>query len=145
MSSVAQAAGPGFQVRVITPDKVAYEAQATSVQFPGIDGLYGILKNHAPMITAIASGILVVKEAGGQERAMFLSDGFAEVKDNVLLLVVDSSERPDEVDPARARKAEERARARIAERVKVDIDLPRAEAALQRAMFRQRLVKKYRA
>ena len=132
-------------VRVVTPEKTAYEHEAESVRFPGWDGLFGVLRNHAAMITPLSPGILTVHEIGGKTTEMFVSDGFAEVRDNVLRIVCEASERPEEIDLERAKESEQRARQRIHEHASVDVDLPRAEAALQRALYRQKLVRKYRA
>ena len=133
-----------FQVRVITPEKIAYEHAAVSARFPGVDGLIGVLANHAPMIEAMAPGILRVCEPEGRTVEMFVSEGFVEVRDNVMKLVCEAGELPEEVDLERAKEAEARARALLADRLRVDVDLPRAEAALQRALFRQRLATRHR-
>ena len=132
-------------LRIVTPEKTAYEHEAEYVRLPGWDGLFGVMRNHAAMIAPLSAGILTVHEIGGKTVELFVSDGFAEVRDNVLRVVCEASERPEEIDLERAKEAEQRARQRIAEHASVDVDLPRAEAALQRALYRQKLVHKYRA
>ncbi len=99
----------------------------------------GILPRHANMVSALDVGVLSYVEQGG-ERSMFVAGGFAEVRDNTVRVVTEASERPEEIDVERARKAAERARERIRLRREGDpsIDLLRAEYALRRAMMRER-------
>ncbi|MEZ6004667.1 MAG: ATP synthase F1 subunit epsilon [Planctomycetota bacterium] len=127
-------------LRVITPERVLVETVASSVQFPGLDGLTGILKGHAPLVSALDSGVLSWKnDAGGDE--MFVSGGFCEVRDNVVRVVTEAGEPVREIDVERAEKAAERARERMAGKHidfdKAEFDLIRAQAALRRALMRQ--------
>jgi F-type H+-transporting ATPase subunit epsilon len=127
-------------LRVITPDRVALDVRADSVVFPASDGLVGVLPRHAPMVAALDAGALTFKSAGG-EQAMFVSGGFAEVRDNTVRLVTQAGELASDIDEARAREAEQRARERL-ERARTghhDIDALRAEAALRRALLRLRM------
>jgi F-type H+-transporting ATPase subunit epsilon len=128
-----------FKVRVLTPEKLALEGTAVHVQFPGLDGLYGVLAGHAPLITPVAAGPLSVRRPNGQTEQLFVAEGFAEVRDNTLRLVCDASERPIEIDLERAREAEKRARERLAKPMETDFDLRRAERALRRALWRERI------
>lgn len=133
-------------LRIITPDRVLLDAEATSVSFPTVDGSVGILQNHAPMAAALGLGELTYKNGGTQE-SLFVSGGFAEVRDNVVRVVTDVSEPIHEIDVERAAKAAERARQRLDEYETHEgdrVDLLRAQAALQRALMRQRLASKYR-
>ena len=68
-------------LRVITPESIAVDATASAVQFPALDGGMGILPRHAAMVAALDSGALTWTE-GGQEKEMFVSGGFAEVRDD---------------------------------------------------------------
>ena len=80
---------------------------------------------------------------GGSPESFFVSDGFVEVRDDVVRVVVESGEHRGEIDVERAQEAEKRAREKIASSTKqVDVDLPRAEAALRRARARERLARK---
>jgi F-type H+-transporting ATPase subunit beta len=101
-------------------------------------GLYGILPGHAAMITVVAPGPLLVHTRGGDEQFV-LTGGFAEVKDNEVRFVVDAAERKGDIDVDRARKAEQRAKERLAQASKNKIDTVRAEHALHRAIARLRV------
>ena len=130
-------------LRVITPDRIALDKSVASARIPGLDGSIGVLPRHAPMIAALDAGLLHYRvEAGGKEEVLFVAGGFAEVRENTLRLATQAGEKPEEIDEARAREAEKRARERLSVRRAEDgeeaFDLLRAEAALRRALMRLR-------
>lgn len=125
-------------LKVVSPEGVLVEAEATSVQFPGEDGLFGVLPRHAAMTSLTESGLLRARLADGQELEYLIHDGFAEVRDNVVTVLTRSAEKPEEIDLERAKAAVERARERIRTR-QIDVDLVRAQLALRRALLRERL------
>ncbi len=132
-------------LRVITPDRIVLDQQVSSVRIPGVDGSIGILPRHAPMVAALDPGLLRYRQ-NGQETAMFISGGFAEVRSNTVRIVSEAGEKPTDIDDERARAAEKRARERLAQGRTLEgesIDLLRAEAALQRALMRLN-VREYR-
>lgn len=132
-----------LRLLVITPEKVVYDKTISGVTIPGTEGSFGVLHNHAPLLAAVEAGELVVTETGGARDAFFIADGFVEVKENLVRLVVDAGEPVKEIDIKRAEAAEKRARERMAQSIKTDVDLPRAEAALRRAIQRAKLRRKY--
>src|SRR5262245_32093969 len=101
-------------LRVITPDRIALDQPVESVRVPGADGQLGVLPRHAPMVAVLDVGILRYR-AEGKPQAMFVSGGFCEVRDNTVRVVTEAGERPQEIDEARAREAEQRARERISQ------------------------------
>ena len=131
-----------LQLRVVSPDKTVIDRKVRAVSFMGVDGSFGILPNHAPLITATVPGIVDITYEDGQQEQLLISQGSAEMHNNVLSLITEAGERAVEIDLERARAAEERARKRIAEGPKIDINLARAEAALQKAMLRQMLARR---
>ncbi len=128
-------------LRVITPEHIVQDTTASSIKLPAADGSMGILPRHASMITALDTGLLTYRHEG-EERAIFVSGGFAEVRANTVRVVSDTGEKPSEIDVERAKEAESRARTRLDEcrgEAKVsEIDLLRAEASLRRALLRQK-------
>ena len=127
-----------LHVRVITSERVVYEGEALAVQFPGEDGLYGVLPNHAAMITTVDAGVIKLREREGSEHHLFVSRGFAQVSNGELRFAVDSGEDEDEIDIERAREAATRARERLQKQKQQDIDSLRAQYALRRALMRLR-------
>ena len=91
------------------------------------------------MVAALDVGALSYRE-GGEDRELFVSGGFCEVRGDTVRIVSEAGETPEEIDEARAEAAAERARKRISEaRRTAQIDLMRAELALRRATFRLRV------
>ena len=131
-----------FHLRLISPERTVIDRPVRAVSFMGLDGSYGILANHAPMITATPeASVLKITQTDGKVDEIFIADGVVEMHGNELRVLCRSSERAGEIDLARAKEAEQRAREKIAEAEKSvpGVDLPRAQAALQRAMLRQLL------
>jgi F-type H+-transporting ATPase subunit epsilon len=140
---------PGqLTLRIISPDRIVLDEQVDSVRLPGADGSFGILPRHAPLIAALAAGVLRYRQ-GGSEKLLFVSDGFCEVAKDVVRVVSEAGERPSEIDEERAKEAEQRARERLARAreqrsqpmgAREAIDLLRAEDALRRSLKRQEVV-----
>jgi F-type H+-transporting ATPase subunit epsilon len=130
-------------LRVITPDRIALDTQVQSVRIPGVDGSIGILPRHAPMVAALDAGLLHYR-IDGKESVLFVSGGFAEVRGENLRVVTEAGEKREEIDEARCRESEQRARARLAGTLAPEggepLDLDRAEASLRRAIWRLRAV-----
>ena len=125
-------------LRVITPDRIALDEIVDSVRLEALDGSLGVLPRHAPMVAALDVGLVRYKTGGG-ERSLFCAGGFAEVHGDTLRVVTGASERPEDIDEARARAAEKRARERLERGVEpggAPLDVVRAEAALKRALLR---------
>ncbi len=133
-----------LHLRVVTPDRNVLDRKVKAVSFMGIDGSYGILPNHAPLMTATMPGVVKVTNTDGSVEELLVTDGFAEMRDNILSLVCEAGERATDIDMERARAAEERAREQIEEAHEVDINLAQAEVALQKALLRQMLARKGR-
>lgn len=125
-------------LRVITPARIALDQQVDSVRLAAVDGSLGVLPRHAPMVAALGAGLLRYR-SGGAEKVLFCGGGFAEVQGETLRVVTQASEAPDQIDEARARAAEKRARERLDEARAPGtsmVDVARAEAALRRALLR---------
>jgi F-type H+-transporting ATPase subunit epsilon len=136
-----------LSIRVITPERILLDSTCASVSFPTVDGSVGILSGHAPMVAAIGVGELAFKTESGTEESVFIAGGFAEVRDNTVRIVTDTSEPASEIDVERAVEAARRARKRLEEFESNDgekLDVLRARTALSRALMRERIAKKRR-
>lgn len=123
-----------LQLEIVTPDKVVVSQPVDYVGVPGIEGEFGVLPHHVPLLSALAIGDLYFR-AGGETEHVFVSGGFAEVSDNKLTVLAESAERGENIDVARARAAKERAEVLLAAK-NAETDLYRAQLALQRAVER---------
>lgn len=113
-----------------------FEREVRSVIAPGSEGYLGVLTDHAPLITSLIPGSLTVVGEDHQKTEYRLGGGFLEVSGNVATVLADAIETIEEIDIERARKAERRAKERLAHRSDPEIDTARAEAALARALNR---------
>ncbi len=84
-------------VRVIAPDKTVWDAPAEEVILPSTTGQLGILPNHAPLLTALETGVMRVR-TGRDWLAIALIGGFAEVDNNEVTILVNGAERGDRID-----------------------------------------------
>jgi F-type H+-transporting ATPase subunit epsilon len=123
-----------LKIDVVTAERIVYSADVDEVVAPGAQGQLGILPHHAPLMTIMEAGALVIKK-GGQEDILAISGGFLEVRPDHVIVLADQAERAEEIDAARAEDARKRAEARLKEKT-TGMDEDRAEAALRRAMVR---------
>jgi F-type H+-transporting ATPase subunit epsilon len=130
-------------LQIITPERVVFEEGGVdSVTLPGSEGQLTVLPRHAPLMTALSPGELILRKAG-DEVEIALSGGFLEVRDDRVTVLADTAERSDEIDAERAEEARRRAQAELSTR-EGDIDVARALAALQRAQARIRVAERRR-
>ncbi len=128
-----------FQIRIITPERVFYEGEAEMVEFNTTEGEIGIYPGHIPLTVIIKPGILRIHEKEG-ERIAALHAGFAEILPDKISILAEIIEWPDEIDEKRALDALQRAQDRLKDRYE-NLDIARAETALQRAMARINVLK----
>ena len=127
----------GLRLDIVTPDKVVLNAEVDYVGAEGVDGQFGLLPQHAPMLTALKVGDLYYRQ-GSETHWVFVSGGFAQIADNKVTILAESAELASNIDVERAQEAKARAEQRLAD-AKADIDMARAELALQRAVARIRV------
>jgi F-type H+-transporting ATPase subunit epsilon len=131
---------PSIQVEIVTAERVVYTGEATEVVAPGSEGQLGILPHHAPLMTSLTPGELIVREER-QETVMAVSGGFIEVRPDRIIILADQAERAEEIDIERALAARKRAEERYG---KPDFDAARTEAALRRAIIRLQVAERLR-
>jgi F-type H+-transporting ATPase subunit epsilon len=124
-----------LKLDIVTAERVVFSEDVDIVIAPGVEGQLGILPHHAPLMTILQAGELVVRK-GGQEESLAISGGFLEVRPDRVIVLADSAERAEEIDVARAQAARKRAEERLRDRKKAGLDETRAEAALRRAVAR---------
>lgn len=131
------AEGNRFDLRIITPDRIFYEGEASMVEFNTTEGEIGVYKEHVPTTVIIAPGILTITEEETQKVAA-LHAGFVEILKDRVTIMAEIVEWPEEIDLERAEESRERAEKRLMEAVP-GTDMARAEVSLKRAMARIRL------
>jgi F-type H+-transporting ATPase subunit epsilon len=124
-----------IQLEIVTPDRQVVHDLVESVTIPGKGGYLGILPGHAPLLSELRTGE-VVYSRDGTKHYLAVSWGFAEVLPSRVIILVQTAERAEEIDLARAAQALERAEERLKEFTDPTIDAERAREAYQRALAR---------
>ncbi len=133
---------PTTKLEIVTAERQVFSEDVNTIIAEGIDGQMTILPKHAPLITMLAPGELVIRK-DGEEMYMSISGGFLEVRPEKVIVLADACERSDEIDIERAREAKKRAEERL-KNLTTEVDQSRAEAALRRSLARLRVVEKRR-
>src|ERR1043165_6863688 len=88
-----------FHFDLVSPEKLAFSGEVDQVDIPGMEGDFGVLAGHAPVVAAIRPGILTVTVGGTHEKIIVLG-GLAEVSDNGLTVLADVATSLEELDRA---------------------------------------------
>ncbi len=78
-----------MNVEIITPDTNIFNGEASLIQLPGVDGLFEVLHNHAPMIAALGEGKVKIKKDNGETEYFDIDGGVLEVKENKVLVLAE--------------------------------------------------------
>lgn len=127
-----------IRLEVVTPEKTVVSEDTQIVMAPGSLGEFGVLPDHTPFLTSLKPGCLHYKDAGGNEKRVVVSGGFAEALPDKMTVLAESAERKEDIDIQRAEAAKERAERRLAGNTDEEVDYARARAALARAIERIR-------
>ena len=130
-----------IRLEIVTPSTDVVNEEAQIVMAPGSLGEFGVLDGHTPFMTALKTGDVRYTDAGGKERHVFVSGGFAEALPDKVTVLAESAERRRDIDLERAQTALTRAEKRLAEGSNT-LDVIRAKAALARAMMRIQMASK---
>ena len=129
-----------FKLKIISPDRIFYEGEASMIELKTSEGEVGIYKNHIPMTMILVPGILRITEQDGVKEAA-LHAGFIEVLPEEVTILAEIAEWPDEIDVNRAEEAKIRAQRRMTTS-DPNINMVRAEIALKKSLVRLELGKR---
>ena len=132
-----------MQLEIITAEEQVFDDEVEMVVAPGIDGQLGILPHHAPLMTVLQPGEILIRKEG-EDTYFVVTGGFMEVMGNRVTILADACEHSDEIDESRAEEAVERARERI-EHQDSDVQLEQVLASMRRAQVRLNVVRRRRA
>ena len=125
-----------LNVRVITPDKVVWDAAAEELILPSSTGQIGILTDHAPLLTALDIGVMRLKSESGWT-SIVLMEGFAEVENNKVTILCNGAEEGGSIDLKVAQEELEKVTLLVdeattkKEKIEATIELRKARARLQ--------------
>lgn len=123
-----------FELKIIEPDGMFYEGEASFLEFVTVMGEMGVYANHIPLTTILAPGVVKIHQDGQVKKAAVMG-GFVEIQKDKITVMAENAEWPEEIDVERAKAAKKRAEERL-QRKEANTDMVRAEAALKRAMAR---------
>ena len=124
-----------FMLEIVTPEEILYKEEVQFMVAPAVEGEFGVLKNHAPLVATLKIGVLRYQDPAGNEFQIAISGGFVEVVDNVARVLAETAENGRDIDILRAKAAKDRAERRISQRDD-NINHSRAKLALQRSIAR---------
>ncbi len=129
-----------YNIEIVTPIRELKIDNVVYLRCPGLDGSFGVMKNHREGIFALSVGEIKVTQ-NGKDEYFSTGGGFAEVIDDSIKLLVESLERSSEIDLDRANRSLERAEKRKAEK-ESGLNVARVEASLARALNRLKISKR---
>jgi F-type H+-transporting ATPase subunit epsilon len=133
-----------IRCEIVSQDRLVYEGDVDIIIAPGVEGEMGILPNHAPLLSTLKLGVLVIRYQG-DEKDFTISGGVIEVQPNLVTVLADSAENVIEIDVARAEAAKKRAEALLEQGPGPDTDsYLNLEAALRRSNLRLDAVRRFR-
>ena len=93
-----------FHLRVLAPERTFFDGACTSLTVPSIDGMYGLMAQHEDIVLAVVPGKLTLRDADGVEQIAAVSEGVLKMEHGEALVLVDTIERPEEIDLSRAER-----------------------------------------
>lgn len=123
-----------MKLKIITQERVVFDEQVDEIYSKGVDGEFGILKDHLPLMTALDIGVTRAK-IGSETKTFTTMGGILQFKDDECLILTTLAEPGEEIDEARAREALEKAKTKL-RNANARMEAKRAEAAIARAEAR---------
>jgi len=110
-----------FQFDLVSPEKLAFSGEVDQVDIPGVEGDFGVLAGHAPVVAAIRPGILTIISGGERQRVIVLG-GLAEMSENGLTVLADVATSVEDLDRAQFAGTIADMEAKLGEKVGVELD-----------------------
>src|SRR4030043_1076122 len=123
-----------FKLEIVTAERLVFSEDIDALVAWGVEGQLGILPHHAPLMTMLQPGDLMIRR-DKKEEYLAISGGFLEVRPDKVIILADACERVDEIDIARAEEAKKRAQETMIS-APLSVEAGVAEAALRRSMAR---------
>ena len=124
-----------FKLSVVAPDRTVMEGEVSSIVAPGVDGYFGVLSGHVPMIVALRPGILEYLGTDNQRHYVSIGGGFMEVNQESAIVLADQAEHSAEIDLKEAEEQLEKARKALRGE-SAEMSRDHAQEELERAMAR---------
>ena len=129
-----------FKLEIVTAEKMVFSDDVSALIAWGVEGQLGILPHHAPLMTMLQPGDLMIRR-DKEEEFFAISGGFLEVRPDKVIVLADACERAEEIDLARAEEAKKRAQETM-KAAPLTVDAAVAEAALRRSLARLKVAER---
>jgi F-type H+-transporting ATPase subunit epsilon len=131
-----------FKLEIVTAERMVFSDDVSAVIAWGVEGQLGILPHHAPLMTMLQPGDILIRK-DKEEEFFAISGGFLEVRPDKVIVLADACERADEIDIARAEEAKKRAQETM-KAAPLSADAAAAEASLRRSLARLKVAERKR-
>ena len=121
-----------IHLEIVTPTRRVFESDVSEVVLPGAEGSFGVLPGHAPLLASLAAGVAEAKGSFGRQ-VLAISEGFAEVTGERVLVMAETCEKAEEIDV-------ERAEAKV-EELELEIKSPEADPEIVRLRMLKHLAR----
>ena len=126
-----------MKLEIVTPDTTVYSEHVHMVTLPGVAGQMGVLPRHAPLITQMVPGEMIVR-TDGRDLFMATGEGLIEVTARRVAILTDLAIPADRIDEAKAEEARQRAEARLREKLSAE-EVAAVNASLARSLAQLRV------
>jgi F-type H+-transporting ATPase subunit epsilon len=110
-----------FHLDLVSPEKLAFSGEVDQVDVPGVEGDFGVLAGHAPVVAAIRPGILTIITGGAKQKVIVLG-GLAEISDKGLTVLADVATSLEELDRAEFAETISEMEAKLSEKEGSELD-----------------------
>lgn len=127
-----------FSLKIIASDKVFYDGKCTILIVPALDGEQAVMSHHEDMVIAVQVGEARFRTSEEEDwRKVVVGIGFVHIANNRVTMLVDTAERPEDIDEVRAKQALERAQEQLRQKQSIQ-EYHISQASMARAMARLR-------
>ncbi len=125
-----------IRCEIVSQDRIVFQGDVDIVVLPGVEGVMGILPNHAPLLSVLQYGYITVR-MGREEEVFTVAGGVVEVQPDQVTVLAEAAENVEEIDVQRAEAARRRAEEALQKESGGDSDRQLTlQAALRRSMLR---------
>src|SRR5690606_30052413 len=106
-----------YNLQIVTPEREIFNAPVESIRLPGMEGSFGVLRNHAPIVAALEAGVVYMIDAEIRHQSIVIGGGFFQMANNKAILLADSAQYTHEIDIESANAEERLARSEMEEKL----------------------------
>lgn len=128
-------------LEIVTPEEMVFSDEVEDVYIPGVEGAFGVLIGHAPLLSAVKPGELHFRREG-KENNYAVGEGYAEVTGKRATVLVEICDRADRIDTAAVRQQKEAAEAKLAKLEKEDSEFEKVKGEVEMAEIRLKVAEK---